>query len=65
MKNHESNRAYFDDDSGNSCSTVCNVQVSVEELEALYMESNCYALASHLYWAVWALVQVIYYSNEE
>lgn len=35
-------------------------QVPVEELEALYMESNCYALASHLYWAVWALVQAKY-----
>eukprot|EP01018_Ginkgo_biloba_P023805 Gb_22577 [translate_table: standard] len=31
--------------------------VSESELEALYVETNCYALASHLYWAVWAIVQ--------
>ncbi|CAM6087517.1 unnamed protein product [Calypogeia fissa] len=27
------------------------------ELESLYVETNVYALASHLYWAVWAIVQ--------
>jgi hypothetical protein len=32
--------------------------VSESELEALYVESECFSLASHLYWGVWALVQV-------
>eukprot|EP00850_Spirogloea_muscicola_P014337 SM000102S09195 [mRNA] locus=s102:184830:188507:- [translate_table: standard] len=30
------------------------------ELDRLYVETNCYALVSHLYWAVWALVQANY-----
>lgn len=30
------------------------------ELEELYVESNCYALASHLCWGVWGLVQAKY-----
>ena len=29
-----------------------NVQVSDNDLEALYVEANCYMLASHLYWAL-------------
>lgn len=33
-------------------------QVSSEALEALYAETNMYMLASHLYWALWALIQV-------
>ncbi|CAA2998683.1 probable ethanolamine kinase [Olea europaea subsp. europaea] len=28
-----------------------------EDLEALYVETNAYMLASHLYWALWALIQ--------
>jgi ethanolamine kinase len=31
--------------------------VSESELELLYVESECFSLASHLYWGVWALVQ--------
>ncbi|XP_076919188.1 putative ethanolamine kinase [Bidens hawaiensis] len=27
------------------------------DLEALYVETTCYMLASHLYWALWALIQ--------
>uniref|UniRef100_A0A0D6QUT0 ethanolamine kinase n=1 Tax=Araucaria cunninghamii TaxID=56994 RepID=A0A0D6QUT0_ARACU len=30
------------------------------ELEQIYVETNCYALASHLYWAFWAIVQAKY-----
>ncbi|KVI01299.1 probable ethanolamine kinase isoform X1 [Cynara cardunculus var. scolymus] len=32
-------------------------EVSDNDLEALYIETNCYMLASHLYWALWALIQ--------
>ncbi|XP_031473232.1 probable ethanolamine kinase [Nymphaea colorata] len=32
-------------------------EASDEDLEALYVETNSYALASHLYWALWALIQ--------
>eukprot|EP00250_Pteridium_aquilinum_P001431 c11626_g1_i1 orf=243-1352(+) len=32
-------------------------KVTDAELEELYIECNFYALASHLYWAVWAIVQ--------
>ncbi|KAA8535080.1 hypothetical protein F0562_030083 [Nyssa sinensis] len=32
-------------------------EVSDKDLEALYMETNTYMLASHLYWALWALIQ--------
>ncbi|KZV36411.1 putative ethanolamine kinase, partial [Dorcoceras hygrometricum] len=32
-------------------------KVSDEELEALFLETNTYMLASHLYWALWALIQ--------
>lgn len=28
-----------------------------DELEALYVETNCYALASHIFWAVWGIIQ--------
>ncbi|CAN6441867.1 unnamed protein product [Victoria cruziana] len=34
-------------------------RVSDEDLEALYVETNCFSLASHIYWALWALIQVI------
>ncbi|KAL3643188.1 hypothetical protein CASFOL_014003 [Castilleja foliolosa] len=32
-------------------------EVSDEDLEAIYAETNAYMLASHLYWALWALIQ--------
>ncbi|XP_065849768.1 probable ethanolamine kinase [Euphorbia lathyris] len=32
-------------------------EVSDEELEALYVETNTLMLASHLFWALWALIQ--------
>ncbi|XXG55881.1 hypothetical protein AAC387_Pa03g3440 [Persea americana] len=31
--------------------------VPSEELEALYIETNSFRLASHLYWALWGLIQ--------
>ncbi|ONH98289.1 hypothetical protein PRUPE_7G240800 [Prunus persica] len=32
-------------------------EVSEKDLEALYVEENTYTLASHLYWALWGLIQ--------
>ncbi|GAV63284.1 Choline_kinase domain-containing protein, partial [Cephalotus follicularis] len=32
-------------------------EVSDKDLEVLYVETNTYMLASHLYWALWALIQ--------
>ncbi|XP_010250052.1 PREDICTED: probable ethanolamine kinase isoform X1 [Nelumbo nucifera] len=32
-------------------------EVSVKYLEVLYVETTSFALASHLYWALWALIQ--------
>ncbi|XP_017244188.1 probable ethanolamine kinase isoform X2 [Daucus carota subsp. sativus] len=32
-------------------------EVSEKDLEELYVETNCYMLASHMYWALWALIQ--------
>ncbi|XP_077240833.1 protein kinase superfamily protein isoform X2 [Tasmannia lanceolata] len=32
-------------------------KVRDEDLEALYVETNSFMLASHLYWALWALIQ--------
>ncbi|KAJ0705951.1 putative ethanolamine kinase [Helianthus annuus] len=32
-------------------------EVSDIDLEALYVETTCYMLVSHLYWALWALIQ--------
>ncbi|KAI3879285.1 hypothetical protein MKX03_024260 [Papaver bracteatum] len=32
-------------------------EVSDKDLEALYVETDSYKLASHLYWALWALIQ--------
>ncbi|CAM0951506.1 unnamed protein product [Alopecurus aequalis] len=32
-------------------------EVQAQDLEALYTETNTYRLASHLYWALWALIQ--------
>lgn len=34
-------------------------KVPDEELEALYIEANTYMLASHLFWALWSLIQVM------
>ncbi|CAK9182144.1 unnamed protein product [Ilex paraguariensis] len=36
---------------------ACFLKVSDKDLEALYAETNAYMLASHLYWALWALIQ--------
>ncbi|CAL5387492.1 unnamed protein product [Camellia sinensis] len=33
------------------------LEVSDKDLQALYVETNTYMLASHLYWALWALIQ--------
>ncbi|XP_003578170.1 probable ethanolamine kinase [Brachypodium distachyon] len=32
-------------------------EVQMQDLEALYIETNTYRLASHIYWALWALIQ--------
>ncbi|XP_004488529.1 probable ethanolamine kinase [Cicer arietinum] len=32
-------------------------EVPQKDLEALYIEANTYALASHLFWALWGLIQ--------
>ncbi|TQE02342.1 hypothetical protein C1H46_012111 [Malus baccata] len=32
-------------------------EVSDKDLEALYVEANTYMLASHLYWALWGIIQ--------
>ncbi|KAL6523500.1 hypothetical protein OROGR_017103 [Orobanche gracilis] len=32
-------------------------EVSGEDLKAIYAETNAYMLASHMYWALWALIQ--------
>lgn len=32
--------------------------MSKKDLETLYVEANTYALASHLFWALWGLIQV-------
>ncbi|CAL9047399.1 probable ethanolamine kinase [Musa acuminata AAA Group] len=32
-------------------------EVSDKDLEALYVETNTFRLASHIYWALWALIQ--------
>lgn len=29
-----------------------------QDLESLYVETNTFRLASHIYWALWALIQV-------
>ena len=33
-------------------------KVQEQDLDALYTETNTFRLASHLYWALWALIQV-------
>jgi ethanolamine kinase len=35
----------------------CPKKATEPELESLFIETNVYALASHLYWAAWAIVQ--------
>ncbi|XP_039039612.1 probable ethanolamine kinase [Hibiscus syriacus] len=32
-------------------------EVSEKDLEALYVEANTFMLASHIYWALWAIIQ--------
>ncbi|KAF0913953.1 hypothetical protein E2562_025367 [Oryza meyeriana var. granulata] len=32
-------------------------EVQMRDLDALYVETNTYRLASHIYWALWALIQ--------
>ncbi|KAL5206719.1 hypothetical protein ABZP36_034928 [Zizania latifolia] len=32
-------------------------EVQVRDLDTLYVETNTYRLASHIYWALWALIQ--------
>lgn len=32
-------------------------EVSEKDIEALYVEANTYMLASHLYWALWGIIQ--------
>jgi hypothetical protein len=34
-------------------------QATERELEDLYAECNFFSLASHMYWAIWAIVQVL------
>jgi len=36
--------------------------VSEKDLEALYVEANTFSLASHVFWALWGLIQVVYSS---
>ncbi|KAG6553521.1 hypothetical protein Mapa_004433 [Marchantia paleacea] len=33
------------------------VEITEADLSKLYIETNCYALASHIYWAIWAILQ--------
>lgn len=35
--------------------------MSENDLKTLYVEANTYALASHLFWSLWGLIQVIIY----
>jgi len=37
------------------------IQVSEQDLEALYVEANTFSLASHIFWALWGLIQVLYF----
>lgn len=34
-----------------------SLQVTEQDIEAVYVETNTYSLASHLLWALWALIQ--------
>ncbi|KAL3685860.1 hypothetical protein R1sor_003882 [Riccia sorocarpa] len=43
-------------------SSLNSEKVSEAELEKLYIETNVYALGSHLYWGIWAIVQARYSS---
>ncbi|KAF9425825.1 hypothetical protein BGZ76_003056 [Entomortierella beljakovae] len=44
-------------DSNSNNSGISENEVSEEDVENLYREVNKFALASHFYWGVWALVQ--------
>eukprot|EP00897_Mesotaenium_endlicherianum_P005935 jgi/Mesen1/536/ME000104S10619 len=49
---------HFNEYSGFECDySLQGSPASEEELEQLYVETNAYALASHLYWGIWGLVQ--------
>ncbi|XP_078432353.1 protein kinase superfamily protein isoform X2 [Wolffia australiana] len=37
--------------------TTVHEQISEEDLESLYVETSVFMLASHIYWAIWALIQ--------
>lgn len=34
-------------------------QVSDKDLQTMYVEANFFTLASHIYWGLWALIQVL------
>ena len=36
------------------------MQLSQQQLEAISAEVNAFALASHIYWGVWAIIQACY-----
>lgn len=46
--------------SSSSSLAVPRVQLSEEQLDAVCAEANVFALASHVYWGVWAIVQARY-----
>ena len=46
--------------SRSSSSRPPRVQLSPEQLERLAAEVNVFALASHMYWGVWAIIQARY-----
>jgi ethanolamine kinase len=41
------------------------MQVPETDLKTLYVEANTYALASHLFWSLWGLIQVLYYCQKK
>lgn len=43
-----------------SGSAAANVPLQPEVLDQLSAEANVWALASHLYWGIWALIQACY-----
>ena len=36
------------------------IQVFEKDLETLYVEANIFSLVSHIFWALWGLIQVIF-----
>ncbi|OQR92792.1 choline/ethanolamine kinase [Achlya hypogyna] len=45
------------DDQRRFCRAYLNEKATPDAVEALRLEANVYALAAHLYWATWAIVQ--------